>query len=133
MHKISLAGEWKLRGEFMDVTADRFTEVLRKLDADPVAPTLPGFLTLEDLPEEARNTRAAIWSACPPEIRITLMEPSPAGVATAAIVSAIKTSCVVSKPAMRDLPAVFGTDSPKRFLFYAGRAPRPLPCILIKQ
>lgn len=54
MHKISLAGEWKLRGEFMDVTADRFTEVLRKLDADPVAPTLPGFLTLEDLPEEAR-------------------------------------------------------------------------------
>ena len=37
MHKISLAGEWKLRGEFMDVTADRFTEVLRKLDADPVA------------------------------------------------------------------------------------------------
>lgn len=54
MHKISLAGEWKLRGEFMDVTADRFTEVLRKLDADPVAPTLPGFLTLEDLPVEAR-------------------------------------------------------------------------------
>lgn len=54
MYKISLAGEWKLRGEFMDVTADRFTEVLRKLDADPVAPTLPGFLTLEDLPEEAR-------------------------------------------------------------------------------
>ena len=54
MCKISLAGEWKLRGEFMDVTADRFTEVLRKLDADPVAPTLPGFLTLEDLPEEAR-------------------------------------------------------------------------------
>ena len=54
MYAISLAGEWKLRGEFLDVTADRFTEVLRKLDADPVAPTLPGFLTLEDLPEEAQ-------------------------------------------------------------------------------
>ena len=54
MYAISLAGEWKLLGEFLDVTADRFTEVLRKLDADPVAPTLPGFLTLEDLPEEAQ-------------------------------------------------------------------------------
>ena len=58
MHKISLAGEWKLRGEFMDVTADRFTEVLRKLDADPVAPTLPGFLTLEDLPESLQQKAA---------------------------------------------------------------------------
>lgn len=54
MHKLSLAGEWKLRGEFMDVTADRFTEVLRKLDAEPVRPTLPGFLRVEDLPPEAR-------------------------------------------------------------------------------
>ena len=52
MHTISLAGEWKLRGEFIDVTADRFTEVLRKLDAEPVRPTLPGFLSLEDLPPE---------------------------------------------------------------------------------
>ncbi|MGN0478974.1 MAG: glycosyl hydrolase 2 galactose-binding domain-containing protein, partial [Hominenteromicrobium sp.] len=55
MHKLSLAGEWKLRGEFMDVTADRFNEVLRKLDAEPVRPTLPGFLSLEDLPPEART------------------------------------------------------------------------------
>lgn len=54
MSKLSLAGQWKLRGEFMDVTADRFSEVLRKMDAEPVKPTLPGFLSMEDLSEEAR-------------------------------------------------------------------------------
>lgn len=55
MSKLSLAGQWKLRGEFLDVTADRFMEVLRKLDADPVRPTLPGFLTIEDLDPAARG------------------------------------------------------------------------------
>ena len=31
MSKLSLAGAWKLRGEFMDVTAERYNEVLRKM------------------------------------------------------------------------------------------------------
>ena len=43
---------WKLRGEFMDVTAERYNEVLRKMDAAPVRATLPAFLKLEDLSEE---------------------------------------------------------------------------------
>ena len=41
MSKLSLAGAWKLRGEFMDVTAERYNEVLRKMDAAPVRATLP--------------------------------------------------------------------------------------------
>ena len=52
MSKLSLAGAWKLRGEFMDVTAERYNEVLRKMDAAPVRATLPAFLKLEDLSEE---------------------------------------------------------------------------------
>ena len=44
MSKLSLAGAWKLRGEFMDVTAERYNEVLRKMDAAPVRATLPAFL-----------------------------------------------------------------------------------------
>ena len=52
MSKLSLAGAWKLRGEFMDVTAERYNEVLRKMDAAPVPATLPAFLKLEDLSEE---------------------------------------------------------------------------------
>ena len=35
MYAISLAGEWKLRGEFLDVTADRFTEVLPQTGRRP--------------------------------------------------------------------------------------------------
>ena len=54
MSKLSLAGAWKLRGEFMDVTAERYNEVLRKMDAAPVRATLPAFLKLEDLSEEER-------------------------------------------------------------------------------
>ena len=50
MSKLSLAGEWKLRGEFMDVTADRCAEVLVHLNAMPPKPTIPGYLT-----EENRN------------------------------------------------------------------------------
>ena len=46
MSKLSLAGAWKLRGEFMDVTAERYNEVLRKMDAAPVRATLPAFLKL---------------------------------------------------------------------------------------
>ena len=45
MSKLSLAGEWKLRGEFMDVTADRCAEVLAHLNAMPPKPTIPGYLT----------------------------------------------------------------------------------------
>ena len=52
MSKLSLAGAWKLRGEFMDVTAERYNEVLRKMDAAPVRATLPAFLKFEDLSEE---------------------------------------------------------------------------------
>ena len=55
MSKLSLAGAWKLRGEFMDVTAARYNEVLRKMDAAPVRATLPAFLKLEDLSEEEWN------------------------------------------------------------------------------
>ena len=31
MHVLNLAGEWKLRGEFMDIGPERFTEVLEKI------------------------------------------------------------------------------------------------------
>ena len=49
MSKLSLAGEWKLRGEFMDVTADRCAEVLVHLNAMPPKPTIPGYLTEENM------------------------------------------------------------------------------------
>lgn len=66
MSKLSLAGAWKLRGEFMDVTAERYNEVLRKMDAAPVRATLPAFLKLEDLSEEEQaeflKTRTRIFT-----------------------------------------------------------------------
>jgi len=55
MSKLSLAGEWKLRGEFMDVTADRYAEVLAHLNAMPPKPTIPGYLTEENMTEEERK------------------------------------------------------------------------------
>lgn len=55
MSKLSLAGEWKLRGEFMDVTADRCAEVLAHLNAMPPKPTIPGYLTEENMTEEERK------------------------------------------------------------------------------
>ena len=55
MSKLSLAGEWKLRGEFMDVTADRCAEVLVHLNAMPPKPTIPGYLTEENMTEEERE------------------------------------------------------------------------------
>ena len=55
MSKLSLAGEWKLRGEFMDVTADRCAEVLVHLNAMPPKPTIPGYLTEENMTEEERK------------------------------------------------------------------------------
>ena len=55
MSKLSLAGEWKLRGEFMDVTADRCAEVLAHLNAMPPKPTIPGYLTEENMTEEERE------------------------------------------------------------------------------
>ena len=55
MSKLSLAGEWKLRGEFMDVTADRCAEVLVHLNAMPPKPTIPGYLTEENMTDEERE------------------------------------------------------------------------------
>ena len=37
MSKLSLAGAWKLRGEFMDVTAERYNEVRVKWTQPPCA------------------------------------------------------------------------------------------------
>lgn len=44
MSKLSLAGAWKLRGEFMDVTAERYNEVLRKNGRSPRARNAAGVL-----------------------------------------------------------------------------------------
>lgn len=53
METISLAGEWKLRGEFLDVTADQYVRVLEAMEAEPESNSLPGYLQLSDLsPEE---------------------------------------------------------------------------------
>ncbi len=55
MKKISLAGQWKLRGDFMDVTADKFAKVLEKMDAPPVPLNMSSYVSAEELKEFEAN------------------------------------------------------------------------------
>lgn len=54
MQKLSLAGQWRLRGEFMDVKAERVVEVINRMTAAPIPPELPSFINVDELPEAMR-------------------------------------------------------------------------------
>ncbi len=52
---LSLGGQWKLRGDFMDVDATQWSDVLRRMDSDPVMMELPYFVTEETMSKELKD------------------------------------------------------------------------------